>query len=104
MNSQKKANKTKRPKQKQPTTTKRKENGMASNFCSSKYVSDYIVSPNFSCSLPEHLSSPPGVSGVRVTRSLVLCVCFVDVSPFVLFLFVLSVVLRFTDSDFSLVS
>jgi len=25
-----------------------------------------------------HLSSPPVVSGVRVTRSLVLCVCFVD--------------------------
>jgi hypothetical protein len=29
-------------------------------------------------SLPEHLSSPPGFSGVRVTRFLVLCVCFVD--------------------------
>ena len=28
--------------------------------------------------LPEHLSSPPGFSGVRVTRSLVLCVYFVD--------------------------
>ena len=28
--------------------------------------------------LPEHLSSPPVFSGVRVTRSLVLCVCFVD--------------------------
>jgi hypothetical protein len=28
--------------------------------------------------LPEHLSSPPVVSGVRVTRSLVLSVCFVD--------------------------
>ena len=27
--------------------------------------------------LPEHLSSPPVFSGVRVTRSLVLCVCFV---------------------------
>jgi hypothetical protein len=25
--------------------------------------------------LPEHLSSPPVFSGVRVTRSLVLCVC-----------------------------
>jgi len=32
MNSQKKANKAKRPKQKQTTTTKRKENGMASKF------------------------------------------------------------------------
>jgi ABC-type maltose transport system permease subunit len=28
--------------------------------------------------LPEHLSSYPGFSGVRVTWSLVLCVCFVD--------------------------
>jgi hypothetical protein len=28
--------------------------------------------------LPEHLSSPPIFSGVRVTRSLFLCVCFVD--------------------------
>jgi hypothetical protein len=29
-------------------------------------------------SLPEHLSSPPVINGVRVTRSLVLYVCFVD--------------------------
>jgi hypothetical protein len=28
--------------------------------------------------LPEYLSAPPVLSGVRVTRSLVLCVCFVD--------------------------
>jgi hypothetical protein len=28
--------------------------------------------------LPEHLSPPPVFSGVRVTRSLVLYVCFVD--------------------------
>ena len=28
--------------------------------------------------LPKHLGSPPVFSGVRVTRSLVLCVCFVD--------------------------
>ena len=28
--------------------------------------------------LPEHLSSPPVFSGVRVTRSIVLCVWFVD--------------------------
>ena len=27
---------------------------------------------------PEHMSSPPVFSGDRVTRSLVLCVCFVD--------------------------
>jgi hypothetical protein len=52
--------------------------------------------------LPEHLSPPPVFSGVRVTRSLVLYVCFVDlVFPFVLFLLaiVLSVLLRYTDSD-----
>ena len=44
----------------------------------------------------------PGFSGVRVNRSLVLCVCFVD--PFVLFLLaiVLSVLLRFTDSYYPL--
>ena len=37
---------------------------------------------------PEHLSSPPIFSGVRVTRSLVLYVCFVDRwCPFVLFSF-----------------
>ena len=28
--------------------------------------------------LPEHLSSSPGFSGVHGTRSVVLCVCFVD--------------------------
>ena len=28
--------------------------------------------------LPEHMSSPPAFTGVRVTRSLVLYVCFVD--------------------------
>ena len=28
--------------------------------------------------LPEHMSSPPVISWVRVTRSLALCVCFVD--------------------------
>jgi hypothetical protein len=32
--------------------------------------------------LPEHMSSPPVFSGVRNTRSLVLCVCFVDFCPF----------------------
>ena len=51
--------------------------------------------------LPEHMSSPPVFSGVRVTRSLVLYVCFVVVCPFVLFLLaiVLSVLFRYTDSD-----
>ena len=45
--------------------------------------------------------APPVFSGVRVTRSLVLYVCFVD-RPFVLFLLaiVLSVLLQYTDSDY----
>jgi hypothetical protein len=45
--------------------------------------------------LPYHMSSPPVFSGVRVTRCLVLCVCFVD-RGFILAI-VLSVLLRFTD-------
>jgi hypothetical protein len=35
---------------------------------------DVYVSPKPT----EHLSSPPAFSGVRVTRYLVVCVCFVD--------------------------
>jgi hypothetical protein len=54
--------------------------------------------------LPVHLSSPPVFSGVRVTRSLVLYVCFVDrcLSFFTFFhlVIVLSVLLRYTDSDY----
>ena len=53
--------------------------------------------------LPEHLSSPLVFSGLRVTQSLVLCVCFVDLFfPFVLFLLasVLSVLLWHTDSNY----
>ena len=48
------------------------------------------------------LCSPPVFSGVRVTRSLVLYVCFVDVCPFVHFLLaiVLSILLRCTNSDY----
>ena len=52
--------------------------------------------------LPEHLSSPPVFSEVRVTRSLVfLYILLIVVCPFVLFLLaiVLSVLLRYTDSD-----
>jgi hypothetical protein len=44
-----------------------------------------------------------GFSGVRVNRSVVVCVCFVDrCLSLVLYLLVivLSVVLRFTDSDY----
>ena len=54
--------------------------------------------------ISEHLSSPPVFSGVRVTRSLVLCVCFVDrCLSFYTFSFghCMSVYLRYTDSDYS---
>ena len=56
--------------------------------------------------LPEHLSSPPVFSGVRVIRSLVFCVCFVHryLSFFTFsfgFSFLLSV-LRFTGTDYPL--
>ena len=53
--------------------------------------------------LPEQLSSPPVFSGIRVSRSLVLCSALkIVVSPFVLFLLaiVLSVVPRITNSDY----
>jgi hypothetical protein len=53
--------------------------------------------------LPEHLSSHPVFSRIRVIRSLVLCVCFVDRGlSFCTFFFVivLSVLLRNTDSDY----
>ena len=43
-----------------------------SDFNSSFSILFYILT------LPEHLISLPVFSGVRVTRSLVLCVCFVD--------------------------
>ena len=53
--------------------------------------------------LPEHPSLLPVISGVRVTRSLVLYVCFVDrclsFCAFVLAI-VLSVLLRNTASDY----
>jgi hypothetical protein len=52
--------------------------------------------------LPEHMSSTSVFTGVRVTRSLVLYVCFLDrclfFCTFVLAI-VLSVLLRYTDSD-----
>jgi len=52
--------------------------------------------------LSEHLTSYPVFSEVRVTRSLVLCVSFVDrcVSLCPLFGIALSVLLRFMDSDY----
>jgi hypothetical protein len=53
--------------------------------------------------LPGRLRSPPVFSGVRVTRSLVVYVCFVDPClSFCTFSFgiVLSVLLRYADSDY----
>ena len=52
--------------------------------------------------LPEHPSSPPTFSGVCVSRSLVFMCMFCRLL-FVLFLFatLLSVLLRFTDSDYT---
>ena len=53
--------------------------------------------------LPEHLSSHPVLRGIRVTLSSFICnVLEVVVCPFVLFLLaiVLSVLLRFSDSDY----
>ena len=52
--------------------------------------------------LPDHLSSPLVISGVRVTRSVVLHVCFVDrYLSFCTFSLanVLSALLRYTNSD-----
>ena len=49
--------------------------------------------------LPEHMSSPPDLSGVRVARTFVYAYCFVDrCLPFCLFSFgtVLSFILRLT--------
>ena len=55
--------------------------------------------------LPEHLISPPVFNGVRVTQSLVLCVCFVErcLSFCIFFFFLGNVlsVLRYTNSDYS---
>ena len=50
--------------------------------------------------LPEHPSSPPVFSGIRVARPLVFCVVLCG-SLFVLFLLAIVLsVLRFTDSDY----
>ena len=57
--------------------------------------------------IPEHLRSSSVFSGVRVIRSLAICVCFVNrFYPFVFFLLaiVLSVLLRYVDFDYLLVS
>jgi hypothetical protein len=50
---------------------------------------------------PEHLSTTPVFSGVHVTRSLVLCICFVNrCLSFFLLAIVLSGLHRFTHSDY----
>ena len=87
---------------------------LISRFCGARNVyilSDFVVLRNFYLLpelviLPEHLSSTPVFSGVRVTRSLVLCVCFVDRCLFLCTFsfdhYVTSVLLRYTDSDYLL--
>ena len=50
-------------------------------------------------SLPEHLSSPPVFSSVRVTRSLVFCICFAD-RCLSFFTFLWPLCCLFIDSDF----
>ena len=53
--------------------------------------------------LPEHLSSPPVFNGVRVTRSSVVCMCFVDrcLSLYIFYFgYCVSVLFRFTYSDY----
>ena len=53
--------------------------------------------------LQEHMSSPPVFSGVRVTQSLVLYVCFVDhYLPFCTFSFGYCDIYSSTDSDYHL--
>jgi hypothetical protein len=53
--------------------------------------------------LPEHMSSPPGFSEVRVTRSLVLCVMFCR-SLFVLFPLTIVLSILFFDLRFLIVT
>ena len=77
-------------------------------FCHRKCCSETKRSPVlkfkwYFLTLSEHLSSPLVFSGVRVNRSLVLCVCFVDrCLSFCSFSFghCVSVLLRYTDSDY----
>ena len=52
--------------------------GRDEGLCCRNKKTKLYLSPTFIEHIPEHLSSPPVFSGVRVTRSLVLYVCFVD--------------------------
>ena len=84
-------------------TIKIKANTTYRIFLAQKKISSTGASRAELLTLPEHLSSPPVFSGVRVTRSLILCVisCRSLFVPFILFL--LAIVLsvrRFTDFDY----
>ena len=72
--------------------------------CTSNKMEHKLVEQEL-LTLPEHMSSPPVFSEIHVARPLVLCVLFCR-SLFVLFLLfiVLSVLLRFTDSDYPLIT
>ena len=70
-------------------------------------TTDSQKSASYLLTLPEYFRSPPVFSGVRVTRYLALCVCFVDRCLFFCtfsLAIVLSVLLQFSDSEYLLVS
>ena len=48
------------------------------SFPHSRFITGFVTRLTRRVPLAEHLSSSPVFSGVRVTRCLVLCVCFVD--------------------------
>jgi hypothetical protein len=54
------------------------ENGEYNSMCYKERTFVSILVEQELATLPDRLSSLPVFSGVRVTRSLVLCVCFVD--------------------------
>jgi hypothetical protein len=47
-------------------------------LCGFTLIKRYLIIHSSTAVLPEHLSSPTVLSGVGVTRSLILCVCLVD--------------------------
>jgi hypothetical protein len=49
-----------------------------SNGCATRLTGQVPLVEQELLTIPEHLRSPPVSTGVRVTRSLVVCVCFVD--------------------------
>jgi hypothetical protein len=80
--------------------------GFANFFCKCKWTLVKVPTANSGAGTAypfKNMSSPPVFIGVYVNRSLVLCLWFVDLCPFFLSI-VLSILLRYTDSDYPLVS